>query len=80
MVEQRLAQVVANLLAQDAGEIDEAEHADGLHDDQRAVARHDAAQRGGIPRDDGVVDQLFAQEREVRVEQGSQTDGDQESD
>jgi hypothetical protein len=56
VTEQLLAQVVANPLAQDAGQVDEDEDCGRLHHDQRGVALHDHQQIVEVARGNGVID------------------------
>ena len=67
MVEQPLAQVVAHHLAQNAGEVDEAEDAQRLHDNQRAVLQQDAHQGRAVLGYDPFVDDALAEEGEVGI-------------
>ena len=79
MVEHALAQVVLDALAQDAGQVDEAEHRAGLHEDQPAIQADDLHQPRAVARHDALVHDLLAQEGEQRIQERHQRDQQQKA-
>ena len=80
MVEQLLPQVVADALAQDAGQEDKAEHADGLNKDQRAINADDAEERFLVAGQDALVHDPLAEEGKEGIQGRYCRDGDQKAD
>ena len=79
VAEQPLAQVVADALAQDASQVDEAEDEASLQHRQRCVLDHDLRQHLDVPRRDALVDDAHAQVGEVGVQPGHRHHREQEA-
>ena len=79
VVEQHFAQVVLHALAQHAGQVNEREHHASLHYDEPAVQDRQTGERIHILERDALVDDLLVDEREVRIGDRGQRDGDEES-
>ncbi len=78
VVEEHAAQVVAHALAHHARQVDKHKNAGGLHQDHGRVADQDAHQRGLVVFEDALVNDLFAQVGEIRVQDGHDDDGGDE--
>ena len=80
MVEQLLAQIIANALAEDAGQINKTEDQDCLDQDQGCRTGSRCSISAAVSRaQDALIDDPFAQEGEVSIQNGYKNDADQES-
>ena len=79
VIEEHLAQVVLDALAQHTGQVNEREHKPGLEQLEHAIDDGNAHQRGLIFQRDALVHDLLVQVREVGIQHGCQHDGDEKA-
>ena len=80
MVDHGFAQVVLHPLAQNAGQVNEGEHREGLHDDKPGVQRRKLAQPHRVARHNSLVHHLRADVGEQRIQAGNDRNEEQEAD
>ena len=79
MDEHAFPQVIADALTQDAGQVDEPEYTRSLDQDQRSIAGEDVPQSSNVIAQNRFIDDLAAQESEIRVQGCHQGDHQDET-